>query len=102
MAADEPVSDSPVYVTVVAVVTSFVLNWPTGVPVTETVSPTYGLPSVLVPELVETAACNTAAPPTVASRLPSYSRFKLVSPLTVSSFCEIVAVVVGAPVNDKL
>ena len=70
-------------------------------PVIDTVSPMYGLPSVLVPEAVEIALCSAAVPDTAASREPSYSRFELVSPLIVSAFCEIDAVAVGAPVNDK-
>ena len=88
------------YVTVVAVATSFVLYVPTVVPVKLTASTLYGLPSIAVPVPAAIAFCNNLASITTASRVPSYTLLLgTLNPDIVNAFGVIVAALGDCVVN---
>ena len=80
------------YVTVVAVATSFVLYVPTAVPVKLTASTLYGLPSLVVPAPAASVPSNALRSVTTAANVPSYILLDgILNPDIVNVFCVIVA-----------
>ena len=97
------------YVTVVAVATSFVLYVPAAVPVKLTASTLYGLPSLVVPAPAASVPSNALRSVTTAANVPSYILLDgILNPDIVNVFCVIVKSISPVPeqglngINDKL
>ena len=97
-----PVKLIPVYVTVVAVATSFVLYVPAAVPVKLTASTLYGFPSLALPVPAASVASNVLPSVTIAFTVPSYILLDgTLKPEIVKAFCVIIKFIVPEPLHGS-